>query len=57
MAISLSKGQKISLTKGNPGLSSITVGLGWDVNMYDTGTALEATVCVHRTLILCSTAI
>ncbi len=41
MAISLSKGQKISLTKGNPGLSSITVGLGWDVNMYDTGTAFD----------------
>jgi len=28
--ISLQKGQKIDLTKGNPGLSKITVGLGWD---------------------------
>ncbi|MGD6818569.1 TerD family protein [Metabacillus sp. 84] len=30
MAISLQKGQKIDLTKGRAGLSSITVGLGWD---------------------------
>ena len=28
--ISLQKGQKIDLTKGNPGLSKIMVGLGWD---------------------------
>ena len=30
MAINLQKGQKIDLTKGNPGLSKIMVGLGWD---------------------------
>ena len=30
MSINLSKGQKISLTKDNPGLSKIMVGLGWD---------------------------
>lgn len=35
MAISLQKGQKIDLTKGNPGLNNIIVGLGWDVNKYD----------------------
>lgn len=28
--INLQKGQKIDLTKGNPGLSRIMVGLGWD---------------------------
>lgn len=28
--ISLQKGQKIDLTKGNPGLTKILVGLGWD---------------------------
>lgn len=28
--INLQKGQKIDLTKGNPGLSNIMVGLGWD---------------------------
>lgn len=30
MAISLQKGQKIDLTKGNAGLSNLIVGLGWD---------------------------
>jgi len=37
MAISLSKGQKVDLTKGNPGLTKVIVGLGWDVNKYDGG--------------------
>ncbi|MCM3359354.1 MULTISPECIES: TerD family protein [unclassified Psychrobacillus] len=35
MAINLSKGQKVDLTKGNPGLTNIIVGLGWDTNKYD----------------------
>jgi stress response protein SCP2 len=30
MAINLQKGQRIDLTKSNPGLSKIVVGLGWD---------------------------
>ena len=30
MSVSLQKGQKISLTKGNEGLSKVTIGLGWD---------------------------
>ena len=37
MSISLQKGQKVDLTKGNPGLKNIMVGLGWDVNQYDGG--------------------
>ncbi len=37
MPISLSKGQKVDLTKGNPSLNNIMVGLGWDVNAYDSG--------------------
>lgn len=37
MAISLQKGQKVDLTKGNPSLTKIMVGLGWDVNAFDTG--------------------
>jgi tellurium resistance protein TerD len=41
MAISLSKGQKIDLTKTNPGLSKILVGLGWDVNKYDGGSDFD----------------
>ena len=32
MPINLSKGQKVDLTKKNPGLKKIMVGLGWDVN-------------------------
>ena len=39
--ISLFKGQKVDLTKGNPGLSKIVVGLGWDVNKYDGGAAFD----------------
>ncbi|MGG0184905.1 TerD family protein [Bacillus rhizoplanae] len=34
-AISLQKGQKVDLTKTNPGLSKVIVGLGWDTNKYD----------------------
>lgn len=30
MAISLDKGQKVDITKGNPGLTNLLVGLGWD---------------------------
>ncbi|MFI3175729.1 MAG: TerD family protein [Bacillota bacterium] len=37
MAINLSKGQKVDLTKGNPGLKNLLVGLGWDVNQFDGG--------------------
>ena len=35
MAVSLSKGQKVDLTKTNPGLTKAVVGLGWDTNKYD----------------------
>ncbi len=37
MPVCLQKGQKVSLTKGNPGLSKVVVGVGWDINQYDTG--------------------
>lgn len=37
MAIQLSKGQRIDLTKGNPALKNIVVGLGWDVKTFDGG--------------------
>ena len=37
MAVSLSKGQKVDLTKTNPGLTKVGVGLGWDINKYDGG--------------------
>ena len=41
MPINLSKGQKVDLTKGNPGLSKIIVGLGWDINAFDSGYAFD----------------
>lgn len=41
MPVSLQKGQKVSLTKGNPGLKKVVVGLGWDVNAFDTGGAFD----------------
>lgn len=37
MSINLSKGQRIDLTKTNPGLTKVIVGLGWDTNQYDGG--------------------
>ncbi|AYA99329.1 tellurium resistance protein TerA [Lachnoanaerobaculum umeaense] len=37
MALNLRKGQKIDLTKGNPGLSKLLIGLGWDTNKYRGG--------------------
>lgn len=37
MTVSLSKGQKVDLTKTNPGLKKVIVGLGWDTNKYDGG--------------------
>ena len=37
MPVCLQKGQKVSLTKGNPGLKKVVIGIGWDVNSFDTG--------------------
>lgn len=37
MPINLTKGQKVDLTKGKPSLKKIMVGLGWDVNDFDSG--------------------
>ena len=41
MAVSLMKGQKVDLTKGNPSLSKLIIGLGWDVNRYDGGSDFD----------------
>ncbi len=41
MPVSLKKGQKVSLSKDNPGLNKVTVGLGWDVNQFDTGGSFD----------------
>jgi len=37
MAVSLAKGQRVSLEKVAPGLSEVFIGLGWDVKSTDTG--------------------
>lgn len=41
MTISLSKGQRIDLTKTNPGLQRAIIGLGWDTNKYTGGEAFD----------------
>ena len=41
MPINLTKGQKVDLTKDNPNLTKIIVGLGWDVNAFDSGAAFD----------------
>lgn len=46
MAISLSKGEKVSLTKQAPGLKNIKVGLGWDTNRYSGGNDFDLDVSV-----------
>jgi tellurium resistance protein TerD len=37
MAVSLAKGQRVSLEKVSPGLTEVFIGLGWDVKATDTG--------------------
>lgn len=46
MGIVLKKGQKIDLTKGNPGLSKILLGLGWDINSFDNGNDFDLDVSI-----------
>jgi len=46
MPINLAKGQKVDLTKGNPGLKKIMVGLGWDVNAFDSGSSFDLDAAV-----------
>ena len=41
MPVNLKKGQKVSLTKDNPGLKNVVVGIGWDVNRFDTGASFD----------------
>lgn len=48
MAVSLSKGGNVSLTKEAPGLEAITVGLGWDARATD-GTAFDLDASVFLT--------
>ena len=45
MAVNLKKGQKVDLTKGNPGLTRLLVGLGWDTNRYDGSSEFDLDAC------------
>ncbi len=42
MSVKLTKGQKVSLTKENPGLKTIVVGLGWDAATRSGGGILSS---------------
>ena len=46
MAISLTKGQRVSLEKVAPGLEAVLVGLGWNINKTDTGSDFDLDVSV-----------
>ena len=46
MAINLSKGGRINLSKEAPSLSKVGVGLGWDINATDTGSAFDVDASV-----------
>ncbi|MDH6595546.1 TerD family protein [Bacillus aerius] len=41
MAIQLSKGHRVDLTKTNPGLTKVMIGLGWDTNKYSGGAEFD----------------
>ena len=41
MAVCLTKGQKVDLTKSNPGIKRLLIGLGWDTNQYDGGSEFD----------------
>lgn len=49
MSISLVKGQKIDLTKGNSGLANVVFGLGWDINKYDGSESFDLDVSAFLT--------
>ena len=49
MSISLVKGQKIDLTKGNGGLKKVVFGLGWDTNRYDGNADFDLDASVFMT--------
>jgi stress response protein SCP2/tellurite resistance protein len=44
LGVTLSKGQKVDLTKSNPGLQNVVVGLGWDISQNGANFDLDASV-------------
>jgi tellurium resistance protein TerD len=49
MGINLSKGQRVDLTKTNPGLTKVIIGLGWDTNRYHGGYDFDLDACAFLT--------
>jgi tellurium resistance protein TerD len=49
LAINLTKGQRIDLTKTNPGLKKVIIGLGWDTNRYHGGHDFDLDACAFLT--------
>jgi len=49
MAINLSKGGRVNLSKEAPGLNKMVVGLGWDANASDTGGDFDLDASVFLT--------
>jgi tellurium resistance protein TerD len=41
MSVNIQKGERINLSKEAPGLKQAGIGLGWDINTTDTGTAFD----------------
>lgn len=41
MSINIRKGERINLSKEAPGLKKAGIGLGWDINVTDTGSAFD----------------
>lgn len=48
MSISLVKGQKIDLTKGNAGLKKVVFALGWDTNQTEISSSMATWRIVQR---------
>lgn len=50
ISVNLVKDQKVDLTKSNPGLSKVAIGLGWDINNGNSGSFdLDAAIVVIGT--------
>jgi len=46
VGVSLQKGQKVDLTKGNPNLKKLLIGLGWDANTRMSGSNFDCDASV-----------
>ncbi len=54
MSINLSKGERVNLSKESPNLTQAGIGLGWDINTTDTGSAKVSSECLFHLQATCS---